>query len=97
MSEEGGGGAGPRVAEARGGAAQCGGVSVELGLATPGVYILSCTCHCASAWMNAVRSSGVINLRLGAGYLIGVGGVGTGFKAATGGGAGGQQRATSVL
>ena len=40
--------------------------------------------------MNEVRSSGVINLRFGAGDLVGVGGVGTDFKAATGGDGGGQ-------
>ena len=52
--------------------------------------------------MNAVRSSGVIDLRFGAGDLVGVGGVGAGgigtdFKAAMGGDGGGQQRAVSAL
>ena len=47
--------------------------------------------------MNAVCSSSIINLRFGAGDLVGVGGVGTDFKAAMGGGGGGQQRAASAL
>ena len=47
--------------------------------------------------MNAVRSSGVLDLRLGAGDLFGAGGVGTDFKAAAGGDGGGQQRAASAL
>ena len=72
-------------------------VGVELGLATLSVHILSCTRRCASAWMNTVRSSGVINLRFGAGDLVGAGGVRTDFKVVTGGGGGGQQRAASAL
>ena len=47
--------------------------------------------------MNAVRSSGVIDLRLGAGDLFRAGGVRTDFKVAMGGDGGGQQRAASVL
>ena len=80
-----------------GGAAQHCSVSVELGLATLGARILSCTHCCASAWMNVVCSSGVVDLRLGAGDLIRAGGVGTGFRVAMRGDGGGQQRAASVL
>ena len=47
--------------------------------------------------MNAVHSSGIIELRFGAGNLIRAGGIRTDFKAATGGGGGGQQGAVSVL
>ena len=47
--------------------------------------------------MNTVCSSGIIDLRFGAGDLVGGGGVRTYFKAATGGDGGGQQRAASAL
>ena len=72
-------------------------VGVELGLAARSACLLSCMRGCASAQMNAVHSSGVVDLRFGAGDLFRVGDVGTDFKAATGGDGGGQQRAASAL
>ena len=54
-------------------------------------------CHCASAWVNVVHSSGIFDLRFGAGDLVGVGGVRTDVKVVMGGGGGGQQGAASVL
>ena len=72
-------------------------VGVELGLAALSTCLLLCTRGCASAQMNAVHSSGVINLRFGAGDLFGVGDVSTNFKAAMGEDGGGQQRAASAL
>ena len=72
-------------------------VGIELGLAALSTCLLSCTRGCTSARMNAVHSSGVVNLRFGAGDLFGAGDIGTDFEAATGGDGGGQQRAASVL
>ena len=72
-------------------------VGIELGLAALRARLLSCTCGCASVRMNAVHSSGVVDLRFGAGDLFREGDVGTNFKAAMGGDGGGQQRAVSAL
>ena len=72
-------------------------VGIELGLVALSVCLLSCTHGCTSARMNAVCSSGVVDLRFRAGDLFGAGDIGTDVKAAMGGDGGGQQRAMSAL